>query len=229
MDKPNYTQLPNQVVDVHMRDLNGSELKILLCICRKTIGWHKDADKISISQMVELSGMTEKTVINATKQLENKGIIYANRKSGVTTTYEVISDDTPVKSTVVNRPTPVKSTEATPVIITDTKESSYKESNKESDDSGIDYISFLRAYNDSHDTNLRITDTKRRQIRSRLRTFDKDEILAAIRNRGDDEWVQSHGHASKWDALFRNDEKMEYWLNKSGSSDAEDKISSGIF
>jgi phage replication O-like protein O len=88
---PNTTQIPNEVFDTLMPQLSGGELKVLLYICRRTFGFRKDSDRISLAQISR--GITTKTgrvldhgtglckrhVINALKQLEKKNIIIITR------------------------------------------------------------------------------------------------------------------------------------------------------
>jgi len=73
--QPNYTQTPNDLFDHWLPHLSEGELKVLLVIMRKTFGWHKKRDRISISQLAKITGMKEETVINASKSLQGKGII----------------------------------------------------------------------------------------------------------------------------------------------------------
>ncbi len=37
---PNYTQIPNALLDSAMAEMSGAELKITLVVCRRTLGWH---------------------------------------------------------------------------------------------------------------------------------------------------------------------------------------------
>ena len=78
---PNPTQTPNELFDDHMKEMSGAELKVILAICRKTFGWHKDRDQISISQMMELTGLSNRAVIDAIKKLMGMGLI-ARRQLG---------------------------------------------------------------------------------------------------------------------------------------------------
>lgn len=72
---PTYTQTPNDLFDHWLPFLKEVELKVLLIIMRKTFGWHKIKDRISISQLQKLSGSTETNVIKAIKGLIAKGLI----------------------------------------------------------------------------------------------------------------------------------------------------------
>lgn len=80
---PNYTQTPNVVFDVLMRDLNESELRVFLAIIRKTFGWGKLRDRISLSQIEAMTGLSRQAVINGiygkhnakTDKMESVGLI----------------------------------------------------------------------------------------------------------------------------------------------------------
>lgn len=72
---PNFTQTPNDLFDHWLPFLKEGELKVLLVIFRKTFGWHKNRDKISISQLVHMTGLSKPSVIAAAQTLQEKGII----------------------------------------------------------------------------------------------------------------------------------------------------------
>jgi phage replication O-like protein O len=88
---PNTTQIPNDVFDTLMPQLSGGELKVLLYICRRTFGFRKDSDRISLSQISRGittkagrvldhgTGLCKRHVINALKTLEKKNIINITR------------------------------------------------------------------------------------------------------------------------------------------------------
>lgn len=74
--KLNYTQIPNTLFDEMLPKLGAGEMRILLVIMRHTFGWgNKEWEWISISQLMEKTGMQRKAVCNNTKSLEKKGII----------------------------------------------------------------------------------------------------------------------------------------------------------
>lgn len=94
--KPNFTQIPNLFLDELMHDLNGSELKVLLYIMRRTYGFQKQSDRISISQICsgikkkdgdELdkgTGLSKQGVVNALNGIEAKtDILESIKGSGV--------------------------------------------------------------------------------------------------------------------------------------------------
>ena len=64
LEVPNHTQIPNAIIDDLMSKLSHAQAKVLIAICRKTLGWHKQSDYISISQIMKLTSVSNKTVVN---------------------------------------------------------------------------------------------------------------------------------------------------------------------
>ncbi len=73
--KPNFTAIPNVILDQLMRGLNEGELKTLLAICRFTYGYGKQLDTISLNQLAEITGMDRSNVARARKRLGNLVIV----------------------------------------------------------------------------------------------------------------------------------------------------------
>ena len=90
--KPTYTQTPNEVFDILLNMLNGSELKVLLYIIRRTFGFKKESDNISLNQIVNGiekkdgsiqdygTGLSMQSVKNAIKGLTEKHVILKMRR-----------------------------------------------------------------------------------------------------------------------------------------------------
>ncbi len=55
--------------------ISGEEYQILWTIWRKTYGWHKKEDCISLSQFFHATKMKKPSIIRAIKKLEAKNII----------------------------------------------------------------------------------------------------------------------------------------------------------
>ena len=99
--KPNFTQIPNLVLDFYMSELSGSELKVLLYICRRTYGFQKQSDKVSISQIMNGiknhdgeqldlgTGLSNRAVITAVKKLIENELIVAEKGQNKTTKYNM--------------------------------------------------------------------------------------------------------------------------------------------
>ena len=89
--KPTTTPTPDEIFDVWLSELTGSELKVLLYIVRRTFGFGKDADAISLSQITngiqkrngEIldrgTGLSRKSVYKAVQNLEEKGLVEVDR------------------------------------------------------------------------------------------------------------------------------------------------------
>jgi phage replication O-like protein O len=58
-----------------MRDMKDAEFRVIIAICRKTFGWQKKKDLISISQLSEITGLSRQGVINGTSDAIEDGII----------------------------------------------------------------------------------------------------------------------------------------------------------
>ena len=72
----NSFQLPNAIVDDMLCKLSGNACKIYLLIVRKTRGWHKEADKISYSQIQIYTGINSRSTISkALDELLDFGLI----------------------------------------------------------------------------------------------------------------------------------------------------------
>jgi hypothetical protein len=124
---PTTTPVPDQFFDELLPRLSGAEVKVLLYICRRTFGFKKNADNISLKQMVRGirtkagkaldrgTGLGKASVTRALNSLEKKNIILrtrrrSDRKGDRATTYSlniltpVSQNETPLVS---KRDTPV--------------------------------------------------------------------------------------------------------------------------
>ncbi len=75
---PNYTQIPNAIFDL-MADkdagMTEAELRVILAIARKTFGWHKKRDKISLTQLEQLTSLRRSSVVSGVKAAIKRGIV----------------------------------------------------------------------------------------------------------------------------------------------------------
>jgi phage replication O-like protein O len=90
---PNYTQVPDELFDTLMVELSGAELKVLLYIIRRTFGFKRDSDTISLSQMLgglrasdgrqldQGAGLTKKPLPAALRSLAERGVILIERRT----------------------------------------------------------------------------------------------------------------------------------------------------
>jgi hypothetical protein len=92
---PTTTPVPDELFDVLLPQLNGAELKVLLYICRRTLGFKKQSDNISLHQIAtgiktrdgrvldRGTGLCKAAVVTAVRSLEKKGIISKTRRQSV--------------------------------------------------------------------------------------------------------------------------------------------------
>lgn len=73
---PNSFQVPNAVIDELMSELSGAELKCYLAILRKTKGWNKDFDAVSVTQLMSVTGLSNRAVIDACNHLVELNLLY---------------------------------------------------------------------------------------------------------------------------------------------------------
>src|SRR5215213_10108754 len=89
---PSYTMVPDELFDELLPDLSGAELKVLLFVVRRTFGFKRDDDAISLSQMLHGIttregrvlhrgvGLSKPTLLAALRSLQTKGILRAARQ-----------------------------------------------------------------------------------------------------------------------------------------------------
>ena len=94
-ESPNYTQVPDELFDELLSELSGAELKVTLYIIRRTFGFKKQSDNISISQMLrgittrdgrQLDrgvGLSKSTLLQAVRGCADKGIIIPTRRESM--------------------------------------------------------------------------------------------------------------------------------------------------
>ena len=92
---PNFTQIPNIILDEYISELGHAEIKVLLYICRRTYGFQKGSDKISLTQFEKGitsangeqldhgTGLGRKAIISALNTLSEKGLIVKNDEKNI--------------------------------------------------------------------------------------------------------------------------------------------------
>jgi phage replication O-like protein O len=119
-DKPNYTQIPNKLLDEHLPVMEKSELKVVLIIARQTLGWHKDWDILSLTRLQHLTGLGRDAVIAGVRAAIERGVIEQANMNG-TNAYQLVvgrtdqqgsnESDKPTSKSRTNRPAGVGSTD----------------------------------------------------------------------------------------------------------------------
>ncbi len=172
---PNGTIVPDDVFDVLMPQLRDGELRVLLYIIRKTFGWKKESDNISLSQMVNSvmtkdgrvqdrgTGLKKSAVTDALKGLRAKKVIKVVRNRSIEsgnepTTYMLRFEGEADEMTDAN--TVAKQTELVPLSARTDKGVS------------ADTDKGLSARTDTQETRLQTTDFDHSNIRKSNRSKD---------------------------------------------------------
>jgi len=71
-----YTAISNEIMDALCRTrVAGEQRQVFDCILRKTYGWNKKEDRISLSQFMDMTGISKSHIIRAIKGLIDKNMI----------------------------------------------------------------------------------------------------------------------------------------------------------
>ena len=90
---PNAFQIPNSVIDELLAKLTCAELKCYLFVVRKTKGWNKESDSISVSQFMDVTGLSNRSVITACESLVEMGLLERSGGERKLNTYSVKAFD----------------------------------------------------------------------------------------------------------------------------------------
>lgn len=93
---PNSFQVPNAFVDEVLSQISDAACKIYLIINRKTRGWTKEMDSISLSQLEKISGKSRPTVIRAKNELIKYGLVLEMPSTSHGNTYK-LGDETSIQ------------------------------------------------------------------------------------------------------------------------------------
>lgn len=71
-----HTQMPNELMEVLMsKAVNSSMKAVLVCIARKTYGFHKETDQISLTQFEKHTTLTRPTIVAALSKLQRANFV----------------------------------------------------------------------------------------------------------------------------------------------------------
>ncbi len=92
---PNYTQIYNGFLDDMAKEMPEGELRVMLCMFRYTIGYHRTSHHLSVTFIQNYTGMGRPAVIRSLKALQDKGLIEHIGEHGQSYIYKlnIIADD----------------------------------------------------------------------------------------------------------------------------------------
>jgi len=81
-----HVDIANEIAEAFYKlHLPGNEWQVLWVILRQTYGWHKKADRISITQFQQRTGLDRRNAARALKSLVDRNIIVKNVTTFITT------------------------------------------------------------------------------------------------------------------------------------------------
>jgi hypothetical protein len=182
----NSFQVPNAVIDELMADMSANALRCYLLITRKTTGWGKTSDKISISQFMQYLGIKDKrTIYVALSELTNLGLINAIKNNGEITEYSLVLETSgPVAKNVGTKNVTGSKKCMEPVTknvttTSDKKCHSTKDTikNNITKENNIDFDLVMDAYNDAVENRLpqiqKMTPARKNAVKKLLKELDQ--------------------------------------------------------
>lgn len=89
---PNSFMLANAFVDDAMNKISDASVKIYLVIVRKTRGWTKECDALSLTQLEELSRKSRPTVVKCCNELVKVGLVKKHDQSKYGNVYSLLDN-----------------------------------------------------------------------------------------------------------------------------------------
>lgn len=217
---PNTTPLPNRIINGWLPKLSGSQLKVLLIVVRQTLGWledqntgrRKEKDWITSRQLCKKTGLSPQSVTDAIAFLVKNSLIEVLDEEGnkletrkerqrVGRTHKKLFYRlaTSLKNRVVNTELPKKLGKNASLKIRDNKRNL------------LDKIRYM--YKQKINENSLLTETAKKKIKTRLKTFTEDDLIKAINQFSKDSWWMSHnaGRGIAW--FFHTDDRIDQFIN----------------
>jgi len=217
---PNTTPLPNKIINGWLPKLSGSQLKVLLIVVRQTLGWledqstgrRKEKDWISHKQLRARTGLSTVPVSNAVDFLVKNLLIEVLDEDGNLLKTKSERRDvgrrrkklfyrlaTTLKSKVVEEKLPYK-----------VRKNATLESKKDKRNL-LDKIVYIYKQKINEDSLL--TETAKKKIETRLKTFTEENLITAIDKFSKDSWWMEHnsGRGIAW--FFHSDDRIDQLMN----------------
>ena len=238
-----YVSIANEVWEaLGSYRLSGEENQILNCVIRKTYGFNKKTDHISLSQFQKYTGMNRPAVARAIKKLVSKKILGSIKKDTTsikkdTSTITLywfnklysewepsIKKDTRgsinIDKRVVSKKIPTKDIYTKDIYIhgdVATHEPLKAELLDITKTTNTPINSYIERFNNKFGSKYTPTTGREHKLKLRLKNFTIDQILEATNNLSESEFhtgKNDRGWKADPDFLIRNDEQVDNWLNK---------------
>ncbi|MGQ0895399.1 replication protein [Acinetobacter baumannii] len=230
----NAFQIPNDLIDNgHMAKMKGAALPCYLLIVRKTRGWNKQADSISLSQFVKATGYNKDTVQKGLLILEEMGVIIRletdKQINEWSLTDQIITTENHTKNSPSENLAMLKnSTEPYENLVSNhTKNSPHNNNNKNKEKQGVCYSENFEKFWSAYPTCKRKSDKS-----GTYKTFTKHEGSFAIetllsileKQKSDVSWTKQDGEFIPSPSTWLNQKQWEneYWFQVNSSVVAPD-------
>lgn len=211
--KANYTTVPNEVLE----DVNLSwKAKGIFCLlASKPDNWNFYMEQIAGHSADKLSSLK-----SGVKELEEQG--YLSRKNKFDAQNKICGMDwiltVPVRQISRQAEIPSDGNSVGRKTYRHSKTNNSKTNNSNTNNTNISLRQktewFIDFWNKINHAEVRFTEKKQKQVYNRLKVFKADEIVQSIKNRSNDAWLENNGYMKDWDSFWRNNEKVERYLNK---------------
>lgn len=206
--KRNFWMFP-KILDTHRHKLTPQEQTVLSFILRRTVGFQKFSDKISLTQFESGlgkydtgTGMSRKQVIKSIRGLENKGFIVVNRGGKINEYSLVLSkhqDSVKSNTNTGTRETPISGVGETHTI------------HGISIEKAIDKI--YKTYCILILPGTKLTKKGKELITERFSEFHPIEMIRAMKNFSEDEWQMEHNSRRGPGWFFASEDRVAQFLN----------------
>lgn len=198
---PNSFQLPNALVDEkYLVELKGSALSMYIFIVRKTRGWQKECDRISLSQFSEFTGYNKDAVLTGVNKLVSLGLVKRVTFENKTSYYELNDQPLPPESLLSENPLAENQTSAvgkSAKLLSENQTHNNKENNLNK--TNVHFEKFWSAY--PNKKAKKAAQQKFSKINFKKISFD-DLMLSLEIQKKSEEWLKENGKyipmASTW-------------------------------
>lgn len=199
--------------------LGGTELSICLAVIRKTWGWGKKEDWISLTQFEKITKRSRQTIVNAVNELVKKTILVKKTVPGIKTIYSFNKNFLRWQKQLVKKTVPVQKTSTTskenctPLV---KKTVPTKDTNTKDTIQKKDICIFIERFNLLFERDYKETSGRIKELSQRLKSFSLEDILLAVENLSKSPFhrgVNDRGWTADPDFIIRSDEQIDKWLN----------------
>jgi len=211
--KSNYTMLPNEVLE--NPNLSWKAKGIFGLLASKPDDWDFYMEQIS-----NYASDKQGALKSGIKELEQAGYLVRKIKHAEGNKFAgmewVLTVPDSAFSRQAENPSDGNSVSRKTIRHTNTNNTNTDNSNTDSTNFSLRQktIWFIDFWNRLYDTEVRFTDKKEKQVANRLQVFTAGEIVQSMKNRSNDVWLENNGFMKDWDSFWRNNEKVERYLNK---------------